>query len=168
MYKRIVLLIFVLCALFGLGYYLGHSNAPQPETIEIVHTDTVYVKHVPPVVLKKVTPPKKVRIQKKPDTLRRAQMQKNTLNAGSTINLSDNRIKIDVQTISPVGVVIESEHEYSLPQVKTIAINDSGAVEIVLKSNKELRREKRKRRLHRIANGALVVGAFILGLVVAC
>jgi len=117
--------------------------------------------------IEKPTQPKKVRIQKKPDTLRRSQMQKNTLNAGSVVNLTDNRVKIDVQTISPVGVVIASEHEYTLPQVKQIAINDSGAVEVVLKTPKELRREKRKRRLRRIANGASVVGAFILGVVVA-
>lgn len=159
--------MFVLGALFGLGYYLGHSNAPQPEILRVIHTDTIYVKKIERVIIEKVTPPKKVRIQRKPDTLRRSQMQKNTLNAGSVVNLTDNRIKIDVQTISPVGVVIASEHEYTLPEVKQIAINDSGAVEVVLKTPKELRREKRKRRLRRIANGALVVGAFVLGVVAA-
>jgi hypothetical protein len=165
-YKRNFLIVVVLVACLIVSYYIGTLNAPQAELLRIVHTDTIYVKEVKPIVIEKATPPKKLRIQKAKDTARRKAVEKKTVNIGSKLDLTGGRVKYDVQTITPVGVVAEASHEYSLPEVKTIAINDTGAVEVVLKSNKELRREKRKRRLKRILNGVVVVAVFIMGVVI--
>jgi len=165
--KGIILRVAAVVACLIVSYYLGTLNAPQPEFIEVKHTDTLYLKYVPPVKIEKITPPKTLRIQKTKDTARRKAVERKTVNIGSKLDLTGNRVKYDVQTITPVGVVAEASHEYSLPEVKSIAINDTGAVEVVLKTSKELRREKRKRRLKRILNGALLGAVFIFGVAVA-
>ncbi|SFC98509.1 hypothetical protein SAMN05421780_11629, partial [Flexibacter flexilis DSM 6793] len=121
---------------------------PPPVAAKPIKTDTAKVRHIAPILVTKPTPAKKVKIQRTPDTLERRRREKATIMKGGKLDFTRNRY--DIQKITPRGTIIESSYSFDPETVKAIIVSDTGSLEVVHKTDKELlqqfRRERRKRR----------------------
>ncbi|SFC20689.1 hypothetical protein SAMN05421780_103263 [Flexibacter flexilis DSM 6793] len=145
------------------------GQAPPPVAAKPIKTDTAKVRHIAPILVTKPTPAKKVRIQRTPDTLERRRREKATIVRGAKLDFT--RSKYDIQKITPRGTIIESSYNFDPETVKTIIVSDTGSLEVVQKTDKELlqqfRRERRRRRWRTVkrtaVTGAAAYTAYRLG-----
>lgn len=142
---------------------IEYHKPSKPTKIDFKAPDTVFVQVIKEVKVKEITTPTKVRIQSTPDTTFRKKLNNQKVIKGMKIDFK--REVFDIQTISPKSTVVENCYDVEIPKIDYISVNDSGSVEVVYKTDKELRRERRREKFNNVIKVAVPVMAFILGLV---
>ena len=104
--------------------------------------------------------PAKVRVYEKPDTIRRAALEKDTLITGITLSGTG----LEVQTISPKGISLVADYKLPEASLITLTLDHKGNLE-VQPDLAAIRKKKRRERWRKIGNWALIGGAFVLGAV---
>jgi len=142
----------IIIALALLCFFVGKCSRQDNEPITVTKTDTVIVNHsyTDTVVIYHFAKPKTVTIYKVADTMRRKAMEQRTLIQGIRIEPKG----IEVATIDTGGFTKVAF--YPIPLGTSVAIADTGAVEIAPIS-------KKKANLRKAGNVALIVLAFIAG-----
>jgi hypothetical protein len=105
--------------------------------------------------------PTKVRVYTKPDTLRRKALEHDTLITGLRMKLD----KLEIQSITPEGINLVAD--YKLPEIQCLemTIDHSGNLELK-QDEATLLKQRRKARWRRAGNVALIITAFLVGVVV--
>ena len=145
---------------------LVNSCSPKPElgqTYRQLKPDTVRIRqriHDTVRLIKREYRylPAKVRVYEKPDTLRRAVLEKDTIITGLTLSGTD----LEVQTISPKGISLVADYKLPEASLITLTLDHKGNLE-VQPDMKAIRKKLRRERWRRVGNWALMAGAFALG-----
>jgi len=147
-YLKFSFVILIACLI---AYYVGSCKT---ETVDdpTSKTDTVYIdrQFTDTVVIHTVTPAKTITVYLKPDTVKRKAMEQATLIQGLKIEPKG----IELLTIDTAG--FSTVKFYPVEFGSSIAINDTGAVEIKPISTK-------KARLIKAGKVAIIVATFIAG-----
>jgi hypothetical protein len=146
------LLTFIIIILIAGCAYLAGSCSKQPEHLEPIKTDTVFInrEYTDTVVIHHFAKPKTVTVYKERNKERREAMEQRTIIQGLRIQPKG----VEVATIDTAGFTRVAF--YPTPISAEISIADTGAVEIKPISNK-------KARWIRAGRVAVVVAAFIAG-----
>ena len=130
---------------------------PNPDTVRIkqrIHDTVRLIKREYRYL------PAKVRVYEKPDTIRLAALEKDTLITGITLSGTD----LDVQTISPKGISLVADYKLPEASLITLTLDHKGNLE-VQPDLAAIRKKLRRERWRKISNWALIGGAFVLGAV---
>jgi hypothetical protein len=146
-----LLTLIILVLIAGCAYLAG-SCSKQPEHLEPIKTDTVFInrEYTDTVVIHHFAKPKTVTVYKERNKERREAMEQRTIIQGLRIQPKG----VEVATIDTAGFTRVAF--YPTPISAEISIADTGAVEIKPISNK-------KARWIRAGRVAVVVAAFIAG-----
>jgi hypothetical protein len=164
--ERILFVAVALLLVFAGQWNKGCKATREP--LSLVHPsfpDTVYVqtrqKEYIQVPVQKQSLPEKITVYL-PDTSKRRDLEQDTLITGVKLEGQ----KISIHQITPVGISLVSE--YALPErsLTAVEIDAEGKVAIKIDQKAE-RKEKRKKRWRKIGNGAMVAGAFLVGVLIA-
>lgn len=140
---------------------IGHFDTPpQQPGIAIVPDTLILNKIATPNIVKpdQITLPEKVKVYE-PDTVRRKQIEKQTIIAGFKTKGKD----LTVNRINNKGIVRQDIYKFGI-DLPTIIVSDSGSVSI---DSSYLKKERRKRRLRRIKLAGGVVVGVIVGVLVS-
>ena len=146
-----LLTVIVLILIAGVAYLAG-SCSKQPEQLEPIKTDTVFInrEYTDTVIIHHYAKPKIVTVYKEPNKARREAMEQRTIIQGLRIQPKG----VEVATIDTAGFTRVAF--YPTLVASEISIADTGAVEITPISNK-------KARWIRAGKVAVIVAAFIAG-----
>ena len=149
--KGITYFILGIITMIWLWLFFLKGSITQYQQVEIVKTDTIYVKKsYKEVVIKEVEIEKPVKVFiYKTDTLYRQKLEQDTLI--SAIHIQPK--KATIHTITPTGVPLVKQ--YPLDNFKQLTINHQGEVKQVKK--------KRKKLLRNIKRLGIIVGTLCLG-----
>ena len=148
-----LLTVIVLILIAGVAYLAG-SCSKQPEQLEPIKTDTVFInrEYTDTVIIHHYAKPKIVTVYKEPNKARREAMEQRTIIQGLRIQPKG----VEVATIDTAGFTRVAF--YPTLVASEISIADTGAVEIKPISNK-------KARWIRAGNVVLILAAFGIGLI---
>ena len=119
-----------------LWHFFLKGSITQYQQVEVIKTDTIYVKKpYKEVVIKEVEIQKPVKVfVYKTDTLYRQKLEKDTLISAIYIQPK----KATIHTVTPTGIPLVKQ--YPLDNLKQLKINHQGEVKQVKKKRKKLRR----------------------------
>jgi hypothetical protein len=152
MKNRNLVTVITIVAISLLAFFAGKCSHPTNEVYSVTKTDTVIVnrQYTDTVVIHHFNKPKTITIYKLADTVRRKAMEQRTLIQGIRIEPKG----VEVATIDTGGFTKVAF--YPIPLCASVAIADTGAVEVTPMS-------KRKANLRKAGNVALIVLAFVAG-----
>jgi hypothetical protein len=147
-----LLTLIILILIAGCAYLAGSCNK-QPEQLEPIKTDTVFInrEYTDTVIIHHYAKPKIVTIYKEPNKARREAMEQRTIIQGLRIQPKG----VEVATIDTGGFTRVAF--YPMPVSSEVLVSDTGAVQVTPVSNK-------KARWIRAGKVAIIVAAFGLGL----
>jgi hypothetical protein len=147
-----LLTLIILILIAGCAYLAG-TCSKQPEQLEPIKTDTVFInrEYTDTVIIHHYAKPKIVTIYKEPNKAKREAMEQRTIIQGLRIQPKG----VEVATIDTAGFTRVAF--YPTPIASEISIADTGAVQITpIKSQKA--------NLRKAGNVVLILAAFGIGL----